>query len=249
MFKFNRLSTVAFACALILSGCAASKEAGEGEKTVVVYQPSHQTDTGVEFNEAQVCNGIVEGAIAASTSVVKVFKVWSHDAEGLHHARGGSNTKIEHTAAIDSLGRLSGYAFELREAAKLNPHVFISVHNNGATNKHACWGFVHEVDQFEKENRELAKELVDEICRSTGLVNAGVFGDSWPNRNDYRCAVTGKLSFYSLDENINRAPYRVLLEIGDNKVSYDFLRNLQNQEKIGEVVQRVIERRFGSTIQ
>jgi N-acetylmuramoyl-L-alanine amidase len=128
------------------------------------------------------------------------------------------------------------------------PDVFISVHNNGATNRHACWGFVHEGDQYEQQNRELAKEFVVEICRVSGLENAGVLGDSSPNRNDYRCKNTGKLSFYSLDENVNTAPIRVLLEIGDNKVSYEFLMNPENQKRIGEAIQRVIERRFGRAV-
>lgn len=55
-------------------------------------------------------------------------------------------------------------------------------------------------------------------------------------RNDYRCKTTGKLGFYSLDENINNAPYRVLLEIGDNGVSRDFLQIPTNQKIIGEAI-------------
>jgi hypothetical protein len=39
-----------------------------------------------------------------------------------------------------------------------------------------------------------------------------------------------------LDENNNKAPYRVLLEIGDNAVSYDFLRNPTNQQKMGAAI-------------
>jgi hypothetical protein len=74
--------------------------------------------------------------------------------------------------------------------------------------------------------------------------NAGVLGDSWPNRNDYRCKNTGKLSFYSLDENTNSCPIRVLLEIGDNKESYELLMNPEVQMKIGQAIQRVIENTF-----
>jgi len=233
---------------LALTACTATRHSGleprNGTQFTVVYQPSHQTDTGKDFNEALVCNGIVEAAVATSTGAVRVTKVWSYYAEGLHHARGGSNTKIDHTSALDSLGRISGYAYELRESNNLQPDIFISVHNNGATNRHACWGFVHEGDRYEQQNRELARELVDEICRVSGLENAGVLGDSSPNRNDYRCKNTGKLSFYSLDENVNKAPIRVLLEIGDNKVSYDFLMNTDNQKEIGAAIQRVIEQKF-----
>lgn len=234
---------------LLFAGCGTSRqlnvEPRNGAQFVVVYQPSHQTDTGKDFSEALVCNGIVEAAIAASTGVVKIHRVWSYSTEGIHHAREGSNTKIDHTSAVDSLGRISGYAYELKESNRLMPDVFIAVHNNGATNRHACWVFVHEGDQYEQQNRELAKEFVVEICRVSGLENAGVLGDSSPNRNDYRCKNSGKLSFYSLDENVNTAPIRVLLEIGDNKVSYEFLMKPENQKRIGEAIQRVIERRFG----
>ncbi|MEK6757217.1 MAG: N-acetylmuramoyl-L-alanine amidase [Bacteroidota bacterium] len=237
---------------LLFAGCGTSRqfniEPRNGAQFVVAYQPAHQTDTGKDFSEALVCNSIVEAAMAVSTGVVKIHRVWSYGTEGLHHAREGSNTKIDHTSAVDSLGRISGYAYELKESNRLMPDVFIAVHNNGATNRHACWGFVHEGDQYEQQNRELAKEFVVEICRVSGLENAGVLGDSSPNRNDYRCKNTGKLSFYSLDENVNTAPIRVLLEIGDNKVSYEFLMNPENQKRIGEAIQRVIERRFGQAV-
>jgi hypothetical protein len=236
-----------FATALF-SACGLSQQMTTGsteDRNVVVYQPSHQSDTGVDFNEALVCNAIVEAAIAASTGTTKVHKVWSYNADGLHHGRQGSNTKIEHSSAVDSLGRISGYAYEIRESNRLKPRVFIAIHNNGATKRNACWGFVHEGDEQEPANRELATELVGEICRASGLENAGVLGDSSPNRNDYRCKNTGKLSFYSLDENINQCPTRVLLEIGDNKESLSLLMNPDIQKKIGKAIQAVIERRYG----
>ena len=236
---------------LLCVGCGSTGQLGSGgrdaKKIIVVYQPSHQSDTGVNFNEALVCSGIVDGAIAASTGIVQVHKAWSYTIEGLHHAREGSNTKIEHTTMIDSLGRISGYAYELKETRKIQPDVFIAIHNNGATNRNACRGYVHEGDAGEQQNRELAGELVEAVCRASGLENGGVLGDSSPNRNDYRCRNTGKLSFYSLDENINPAPVRVLLEIGDNKVSYDLLMNPVMQKKIGKAIQEVVEQHFGKT--
>jgi hypothetical protein len=241
--------TAILTAVLLYTGCSSSSQLGSGgretKKITVVYQPSHQSDTGVNFNEALVCNGIVEAAMAASTGVVNVYKVWSYDVDGLHHARQGSNTKVDHTTAVDSLGRISGYAHEIIEANKLHPDVFIAVHNNGATNRNACWGYVHEGDAGEQRNRDLAKEFVEEICRVSGLENRGVLGDSSPNRNDYRCKNTGKLSFYSVDENINVSPVRVLLEIGDNKVSYDLLMDPAKQKLIGQTIQAVVERRFG----
>lgn len=233
---------------LLYAGCSASSQLGSGgheaKKIIVVYQPSHQSDTGVNFNEALVCNSIVEAAMAASTGVVNIYKVWSYNVEGLHHVRQGSNTKVDHTVAVDSLGRISGYAHEIREANKLHSDVFIAVHSNGATNRNACWGYVHEGDAAEQRNRDLAKEFVEEICRVSGLENGGVLGDSSPNRNDYRCKNTGKLSFYSVDENINASPVRVLLEIGDNKVSYDLLMDPAKQKLIGQAIQAVVERKF-----
>jgi len=233
---------------IIFEACGASRllTGGVGENgVIVVYQPSHQSDTGVGFNEALVCNAIAEAAIATSTDAVKVHKVWSYNVEGLHHAREGSNTKISHSSATDSLGRISGYTYEINESNRLKSNVFVAIHNNGGTKRNACWGFVHEGDEQEKNNRELAKELVEEVCKASGLENAGVFGDSWPNRNDYRCKNTGKLSFYSLDENVNHCPTRVLLEIGDNKESRELLLNPDIQKKIGKAIQGVIELRFG----
>jgi hypothetical protein len=236
---------------LLCSGCSSSSQSGssgrEAKKIIVVYQPSHQSDTGVNFNEALVCNGIVEAALAASTGVVQVHKAWSYNVDGLHHAREGSNTKVDHTTMIDSLGRISGYAYELKETNKLHPDVFIAVHNNGATNRNACWGYVHEGDAGERRNRALAGELVEAVCRASGLENGGVLGDSSPNRNDYRCKNTGKLSFYSLDENVNSSPVRVLLEIGDNKVSYELLMDPGVQKKIGKAIQEIVEQHFGKT--
>lgn len=207
-----------------------------GKKIIVVWQPSHQTDTGKDFSEAAVCNGIVEAAMNSSPSL-KEYKVWSLGKTEYHHADSGSNTKRLHTTDIIE-GKISGYAYELMESNQKDPFVFISVHNNGGTRRHAVWGFIHYGDQYESENRELAARLIKAISAVTDLENRGVLLDSTTGRNDYRCETTGKLSFYSLDENINKAPYRVLLEIGDNAASYDFLRNKENQKKIGEAIKK-----------
>lgn len=210
------------------------------KKVVVVWQPSHQTDTGKDFSEALTCNGIVEGAMNVKSKKIKEYKVWSLGRTDVHHADVGSNTKIEHTSAVID-GKISGYAWELRESNKKNPKVFISVHNNGGTNRHAVWGFIHYGDKYEKENRELAARLVKAICDVSGMENRGVLLDSSTGRNDYRCATTGKLGFYSNDENINTAPYRVLLEVGDNAASRDYLQNPANQKKMGEAIKRELE--------
>src|SRR5215217_7084205 len=78
---------------------------------VIVWQPSHQTDTGKDFSEAATCNGIVEAAMAMKTDMkLKEYKVWSLGRKELHHADSGSNTKIEHTIAIID-GKKSGYVY------------------------------------------------------------------------------------------------------------------------------------------
>lgn len=205
-------------------------------KQVIVWQPSHQTDTGKDFSEAATCNGIVEAAMATSP-FLKEFKVWSLGRTGYHHADSGSNTKLLHTSAVID-GKISGYAYELRESNKKKPFVFVAVHNNGGTRRHAAWGYIHYGDKYELDNRELAGRLIKAICAVTNMENRGVLLDSTTGRNDYKCAATGKLSFYSLDENINTAPYRVLLEIGDNGASHDFLQNAENQKIIGEAIKR-----------
>ncbi|RZL36014.1 MAG: hypothetical protein EOO96_07875, partial [Pedobacter sp.] len=203
-------------------------------KAIVVWQPSHQTDTGKDFSEAAVCNGIVEGAIGA-TPKLKEFKVWSLNQANLHHQNVGSNTIVEHTSAVID-GKISGYAYELKQANKKKPDVFISVHNNGGTKRHAIWGFIHDGDQYEAENRALAARLVAAISAVTDLENRGVQLDSSTGRNDYTCKATGKKAFYSLDEHVNTAKYRVLLEVGDNGVSKDFLENPANQQKMGKAI-------------
>ena len=103
-------------------------------KHKVVWQPSHQTDTGKDFSEALTCNGIVEGAMATEPEL-KEYKVWSLGKEEYHHADSGSNTKILHTTAIID-GKRSGYAYELERSNKIAPSVFIAVHNNGGTKRH-----------------------------------------------------------------------------------------------------------------
>ena len=81
------------------------------KKPVVVWQPSHQTDTGKDFSEAATCNTIVEAAMNARPKL-KEYKVWSLGQADLHHADSGSNTKIEHTTAIIN-GKISGYAYDV----------------------------------------------------------------------------------------------------------------------------------------
>ena len=112
------------------------------------------------------------------------------------------------------------------------------MHNNGGTKRHAVWGYIHYGDKYEAANRELAARLIKAISTATTLENRGVLLDSTTGRNDYRCQATGKLSFYSLDENSNTAPYRVLLEIGDNAASHDFLQDPANQKIIGEAIKK-----------
>ena len=204
------------------------------KKHIIVWQPSHQTDTGKDFSEAATCGAIVHAAMETKPHL-KEYKVWSLGRKDVHHSDSGSNTVIGHTSAIVD-GKISGYAYELEQANKKKPEVFIAVHNNGGTKRNAIWGYIHYGDKYENENRELAARLIKAVSSATTLENRGVLLDSTTGRNDYRCKTTGKLGFYSLDENINTAPYRVLLEIGDNAVSRELLTSPEGRKKIGEAL-------------
>ena len=206
------------------------------KKHIIIWQPSHQTDTGKDFSEAETCGAIVDAAMETKPHL-KEFKVWSLGRKDVHHADSGSNTMISHTTAIVD-GKISGYAYELQEANKKYPEVFIAVHNNGGTKRNAIWGYIHYGDKYENENRELAARLIKAVSSVTTLENRGVLLDSTTGRNDYRCKTTGKLGFYSLNENINSAPYRVLLEIGDNAASRELLVSAEGRKKIGEALKK-----------
>lgn len=222
---------------VVLASCSGTKNTAFRKETIV-WQPSHQTDTGKDFSEAATCNAIVEAAMAEKPSL-KEFKVWSLGKPDYHHADSGSNTKVEHTTAVLN-GRISGYAYELQESNKKKPVVFIAVHNNGGTKRNAVWGYIHFGDKYEAENRKLAAILVEAICNATGMENRGVLLDSTTGRNDYRCSSTGKLAFYSIDEQVNTAPYRVLLEIGDNNASRAILTDPEKQKLIGQSIKKAL---------
>ncbi len=207
-------------------------------KPVIVWQPSHQTNTGKDFSEAAVSNAIAEAAMATSPKM-KEYKVWSLGRKDVHDADSGSNTVVKHTTAVID-GQISGYAWELQQSNKRKPDVFIALHNNGGTKRHAIWGYIHYGDPYESQNRELAAKLVAAISAVTNLENRGVLLDSTTGRNDYRCSSTGKLAFYSLDEHVNTSPIRVLLEIGDNAVSHDFLQDPANQKKMGAAIKTAL---------
>lgn len=209
----------------------------------VVFQPSHQADTGVNYNEAQTCNAIVEYAMAAAPRL-RESKVWSYFEPGLHHADAGTNTLKAHTSALEE-GRLSGYAWELKRSNELQPLVFIGVHNNAGTGRHAVWGYIHDGDLLMEQNRRLSNILIEEIARATDLENRGTHLDSTTGRNDYRCAATGRLAFYSIDENVNFAPYRVLLEIGDIEKSRALLTDEEGRRRMGEAIKRGLVRFLG----
>jgi len=207
---------------------------------VVVFQPSHQSDTGENYNEALTADAIVKYAMSAPPFYDE-HKVWSYGRRDLHHASEGTNTLQAHTSALED-GKLSGYAWELRGSNALSPLVFIGVHNNGGTGRHALWGYIHDGDPLEAENRRLSNILIEAIARATDLENRGTHLDSSTGRNDYRCRATGRLAFYSIDENVNKAPYRVLLEIGDIDKSRNFLLDEDNRRAIGLAIKAGLEK-------
>jgi hypothetical protein len=237
MYMFSTIKKLSFLLVLFTLSCN-RYSSSRTEKWKIVWQPSHQTDTGKDFSEAATCNGIVEEAMSMSPAL-KEYKVWSLGKQEYHHADSGSNTKILHTTAVID-GKISGYAYELNESNRIKPAVFIAVHNNGGTRRHAVWGYIHYGDRYEAANRNLSAKLIRAISAVSGMENRGVLLDSTTGRNDYRCKSTGKLSFYSLDENVNSAPYRVLLEIGDNAASRDYLQDPANQKKIGQAIKTAL---------
>jgi hypothetical protein len=207
---------------------------------VVVFQPSHQSDTGMSYNEARTCNAMVEYAMAARPRF-REHKVWSYFQSGLHNADSGTNTLKRHTSDLED-GKISGYAWELKKSNALEPLVFIGVHNNAGTGRHAVWGYIHDGDPFMEQNRRLSNILIEEIARTTDLENRGTHLDSSTGRNDYRCASTGRRAFYSIDENVNYAPYRVLLEIGDIEKSRALLVDEEFRRAVGEAIKRGLAR-------
>lgn len=235
----NKIIALLLSSVLLTSFTAPKKVIGLSKsKAIIVWQPSHQTDTGKDFSEAATCNAIVEAAMAFKPKL-KEFKVWSLNKPDLHHANVGSNTIIAHTTAIED-GKISGYAYELEESNKKKPTVFIAVHNNGGSKSNAVWGFIHDGDQYEAENRDLAAKLTAAISAVTDLQNRGVFLDSSTGRNDYKCQKTDKRAFYSIDENVNTAKYRVLLEVGDNAESRALLTDPAGQKRIGEAIKMAL---------
>jgi hypothetical protein len=42
------------------------------KKITIVWQPSHQTDTGKDFSEAATCNAIIEAAMELSASFERI---------------------------------------------------------------------------------------------------------------------------------------------------------------------------------
>ncbi|MDD2773459.1 MAG: N-acetylmuramoyl-L-alanine amidase [Elusimicrobiales bacterium] len=236
----NMIAGIFIAAALSVPAAAqkaAQAVSPQSALPVVVWQPSHQNDTSNgKSNEALVCDAIAQYAHAAQP-VYDEYKVSSYREPGLHHSTYGTNTAVSNTSAVID-GKKSGYAFELEKSNEHHPLVFIALHNNAAAGVNAIWGYVHDGDKYEAANRELAGIIVDEIAAAVPLKNRGVHPDSSTGRNDYRCKATGRLAFYSIDENVNTAPYRVLLEIGDGDLAPQFLADKSNQRKIGEAVKK-----------
>lgn len=239
IFLTAALSAALLPCLAPRRAAAGSPE-GPGGWASVVFQPSHRKDTGANYNEAETCNAIVEYALHAPPSYEE-HKAWSYLMPGLHHADSGANTRIEHTSAVIA-GRLSGYAWEIRKSNEAGAGIFIGVYNGSGTGRHAVRGYIHDGDYMEAENRRLSDILTEEIARATDLENRGTHPDSAAGRGDYRCAATGRPAFYSLDENVNKAPYRVLLEIGDAEKSRAFLMDEDRRRDIGRALKRGLKR-------
>jgi len=156
-------------CARITPSCLvlaayAAGSANEVEKpanertTVIAWQPSHQADTGSDWQEYVVCGDIVDRAIALLPEF-KHVKGWE-TAMGLS----GSNSyrpEPKNAPAFDS---------EIKQANVANATVFVSVHNDGG----APSGILGMCMPGDEASRSMAERFKTALCAATGLPDRGM---------------------------------------------------------------------------
>jgi hypothetical protein len=114
-------------------------------------------------------------------------------------------------------------AFDWEVAAANNAHayLFISVHNNGASPS----GVLGMYFIGDHTSAKVAEQLARGICAGTGLPFLGLQGQD----------------LYSLDPGRNKAPIRVLLEIGDNVRDRAFLEDAASRQQIAEALAKTLQ--------
>jgi N-acetylmuramoyl-L-alanine amidase len=125
----------------------------------------------------------------------------------------GSNNAGSNAPAFDS---------EIRQANEAGAHYFVSLHNDGG----APSGVLGMFFSGDQRSAEIAERYTRAVSEQTGLPYRGVRG----------------APLYSLDPVRNRAPIRVLLEIGDNERDRAFLEDETGREKIARALAGVTER-------
>ncbi|OYU56492.1 MAG: hypothetical protein CFE25_04435 [Chitinophagaceae bacterium BSSC1] len=74
--NIKRIHLILLVFVFFLNQSYQSNSVDSKKKPVIVWQPSHQTNTGVDFSEAATCNAIVEAAMETKPHL-KEYKVWS----------------------------------------------------------------------------------------------------------------------------------------------------------------------------
>lgn len=153
---------VAAACGA-LAGIAPTAAEGVAPRptrrsSVIAWQPSHQADTGVDWEEYVICGDIVDRTIALLPEFTHV-KAWE-TGMGLFGSN-GYRPQPKNAAAFDS---------EIAKANAARATVFISVHNDGG----APSGILGMCMPSDGRSRALAERLKAALLSATGLPDRGI---------------------------------------------------------------------------
>jgi hypothetical protein len=135
-----------------------AQPAPTGRSTIIAWQPSHQADTGVDWDEHVICGDIVDRVIALMPEFEHV-KAWE-TGMGLSGSN-GYRPQPKNTAAFDS---------ELRQANSAPASVFISVHNDGG----APSGVLGMCMPGDANSRAVAERLKAALVSATKLPDRGM---------------------------------------------------------------------------
>lgn len=96
------------------------------------------------------------------------------------------------------------------------------------------------VIHIEKDNRDLAAQLIKAISEVSGLENRGVYSTAQLAETITVARPPANYGFTVLMNIPIPLPIRVLLEIGDNAVSRELLLNPDSQQKMGAAVKKAL---------
>lgn len=154
--------TAPASCATLgaLSGGAAAEYAPPVHRrtTVIAWQPSHQADTGADWQEYVICGDIVDRVIALLPEFTHV-KAWE-TGMGLSGSN-GYRPQPKNTPAFDS---------EIAKANAGKATVFVAVHNDGG----APSGILGMCMPDDAASRSLAERFTAALVKATGLPHRGM---------------------------------------------------------------------------